>query len=87
MYVCTLLEQCDEYACCCRRSKHTGNIRSHGVHEEVIMRILLPSEFLDNTVSKDKDGFVIIDGNMETNVPGIYALTEYRRMKAQVQAK
>ena len=31
------------------------------------------SEFLNGAVSLDKDGFVIVTKEMETNVPGIYA--------------
>jgi len=31
------------------------------------------AEFLNNAVSVDRSGFIIVNKEMETNVPGIYA--------------
>jgi thioredoxin reductase (NADPH) len=39
----------------------------------VFVGMLPSSEFLNNAVSLDKEGFVIVNREMETNVPGIYA--------------
>jgi len=39
----------------------------------IFVGTLPSSEFLDNTLSLDNEGFVIVDKEMETNVPGIYA--------------
>jgi len=39
----------------------------------VFIGTLPSSECLNNAVALDKDGFVIVNQQMETNVPGIYA--------------
>jgi len=39
----------------------------------IFVGTLPSSEFLNDAVSLDKDGFVIVNKEMETNVPGIYA--------------
>ena len=39
----------------------------------IFVGTLPSSEFLDNAVSLDQDGFVIVNKEMETSVPGIFA--------------
>jgi thioredoxin reductase (NADPH) len=39
----------------------------------ILVGTIPSSEFLNNTVSIDKDGFIIVNKEMETSVPGIYA--------------
>ena len=52
----------------------TGDVSEMATDSVFILVGTLPSsEFLNNVVSIDKDGFVIVNKEMETNVPGIYA--------------
>jgi thioredoxin reductase (NADPH) len=52
----------------------TGEISEMPTDSVFIFVGTLPSsEFLNNAVSLDKDGFVIVNKEMETNIPGIYA--------------
>jgi len=52
----------------------TGEVSEMATDSVFIFVGTLPfSEFLNNGVSLDKDGFVIVNKEMETSVPGIYA--------------
>lgn len=52
----------------------TGEISEMATDSVFVFVGTLPSsEFLNDAVSLDKDGFVIVNKEMETNVPGIYA--------------
>lgn len=52
----------------------TGEISEMATDSVFIFVGTLPSsEFLNNAVSLDRDGFVIVNREMETSVPGIYA--------------
>ena len=52
----------------------TGDVSQMATDSVFVFVGTLPSsEFLNNAVSLDKDGFIIVNKEMETNVPGIYA--------------
>ena len=52
----------------------TGDVSQMATDSVFVFVGMLPSsEFLNNVVSLDKDGFIIVDKAMGTNVPGIYA--------------
>jgi thioredoxin reductase (NADPH) len=52
----------------------TGNESQMATDSVFVFVGTLPSsELVNNAVSLDKDGFIIVDKEMETNVPGIYA--------------
>ena len=52
----------------------TGEVSQMATDSVFVFVGTLPSsEFLNNAVTLDKDGFVIVNKEMETNVPGIYA--------------
>jgi thioredoxin reductase (NADPH) len=52
----------------------TGEVSQMATDSVFVFVGTLPSsEFLNNVVSLDKDGFIIVNKEMETNVPGIYA--------------
>lgn len=52
----------------------TGEVSEMATDSVFVFIGTLPSsEFLNNAISLDKDGFIIVNKDMETNVPGIYA--------------
>jgi thioredoxin reductase (NADPH) len=52
----------------------TGDVSQMATDSVFVFVGTLPSsDFLNNVVSLDKDGFIIVNKEMETNMPGIYA--------------
>ena len=46
---CLLLEYCKKESCCNSRTNYSGNIRSHSVHEKVVVWVFLLSDLMDDT--------------------------------------
>lgn len=66
------------------KSRQTGEEKQIDVSGVFIYAGFLPnSEFLQDIVKLDEKGYIITDENMETSVPGIYAVGDVRSKKVR----